>query len=258
MTTTTAQLTAGTDGTCPSWCTGRHDRPSWVTEAEAPRYWHLSADCPAWCTGHLSGAPGEPAELDTHRGAETFVDLSMAPAVDHIGYRGPDRLAVTVWHILDEGAVTVSVSRTADDSELPPLVPDEAQALGMALIARAREARQGTPAANGVAVPAEECPSWCAQGLHDGLDDVHMSEGHVVPVTEHWFCSHEKRRSDGHLSTPCDEGVCVGLVNGDDGCPQVAVHHGDDCLPYVTLEAAEHLALEILALTATARAGRAG
>jgi uncharacterized protein DUF6907 len=251
MQNTIPQPAATTDEpACPAWCTRRHAAP--LLPGEDPRWRdHLTAECPAWCMGH----PYRSGELDTHRGADTFMDLSLVPHVEWDGApEGPDQLAVSVWDIPHEGTVTVSVRRTGDDSELPPLTPDEAVALGVALIAKARDARQGTLAASGVRLPAQGCPPWCTSGPHGELDDVHMSSSYAVSVTERELCSYEQARKAGRTSARCGEDMCAELVNGDDGCPVVEVYHGDDSLPHMTLDAAEEFAAGILALTATARA----
>lgn len=249
MTTTIPQPAATPDdGECPQWCTGQHGAP--LLSGEAPGYRHLSAECPPWCAGH----PHYDLDLDQHASGYAYVDLSLVPRVEYvIGPHGPDQLAVSVWDLHDQDGVHVGLMHAADDSWLPSMTPDEAQALGVALIAKAGEARQGIPAADVVRLPAEGCPPWCTNGPHGDLDQVHVSSSCAVPVTEHELCSYERARKAGHTADRCGEDLCAELVNGDDGCPVVEVYHGDDCCPHMTLDAAEAFAAGILALTASAR-----
>jgi hypothetical protein len=213
----------------------------------------MQADCPPWCAGHPDylGPEGD------HSGSPADVPLSLVPGIEDQFYTGPDWLGVSVWSIAHEhdGAPSVAIMHGRDDSYLPQLAPAEAEALAIALLRKARDARHGTGTEAGTPLPAEGCPPWCGyQDAPNGCDGVHVSAGHPVAVTEHAYCSYERARAAGLTGLPCDEENCSELVNGDDGHPVVAVHHGDDFLPYMTLDAAGQFALDILGLIAEARA----
>jgi hypothetical protein len=99
----------------------------------------------------------------------------------------------------------------------------------------------------------DPCPPWCAYGPHDPGGDVHISEGHAVPVASpRHICSYT---TGPEPAGSCEQDVCAELVLSDDGVPEVRLHHGydGDEMPHMALGAAEALAWKILGLACTGR-----
>jgi hypothetical protein len=243
---------------CPAWCNGQHHRPSWVTEAEHPRYWHKSASCPAWCEGHSNQERDD--DLGTHRGLDIEVALSLPSRLSTVSVGDIPQtgcLSVAPW--VDSPSAGPSVSVRHHDNYLPDMTPDEAMALARALVRTAHLARAST-ASNPAC--ADGVP-WCAACVPASPGSVgwgaHCSETYSVPVREHeGCCGHERcreiLRSYGQPDPPCDDGVDAELYLPEDyAVPIVAVHHGDDTLPEMDLDAAETLGWHLIALAETGR-----
>jgi hypothetical protein len=248
MTIETAPRTSTVEEACPSWCTGRH----LATGTEAPRYWHLSADCPPWCVGHSGHVRDLSDEAHVSTRDETELSLAEPYELDP-GDIVADYIETSVWQMPDAPAPEVTIFHAAKEDYLPGMTPAEAMALAADLV-RAAGAAAATqvPGSTGTS-----CPPWCAYGPCDPDDAVHISVSHVVPVTEHVFCSYMRDRAAGRMTDrtagPCEEKNSAELVLGEDGLPLLSLHHGDDCLPYMTLGAAETFALSILELVSAGR-----
>jgi hypothetical protein len=233
---------AVTEEPCPTWCAGH---------TEDGR--HLSALCAPWCIGHL---PYE-NELDEGNAAHVSdyceVTLSLAEPYELGGGRMyPDHFAVNVWHVPPSAPV---VSLRHVDDYMPDMTPAEAMALAADLV------RAAGTAAGATAAPAGgSCPPWCAYGAYgdcDPQDDSHESTSYEAPVTEHNFCSYERdlTKHGREGATRCLEGNYVALAGADGSVPEIAISHGVDALPYMTLADAQDFALNILELINTARTG---
>jgi hypothetical protein len=231
---------------CPDWCAGRHGAPAYITEAETPRCWHASAACPPWCLGHPAHIP--PAEHDHSSRAVATVSLSLPPK--DTAQESPGVIDVSIWQyandpedpaeaVAPEPGPVVALWHSHDGEWLPDLTPDEAVALGAALIRAALMARTGTP---------EPCPPWCS-GDHEMAEGpaVSMYGGQVrlaIPVAGHVLVHdvtpdgtrdylrlrREIARLDGELGELTD-GVASAMTAGLDAADaDEAYEHAADAL----------------------------
>lgn len=212
--------------------------------------------CPAWCAGHPGGRV-EPGETGAHAGAIAAVTLSLAGPDEETG--GPDHLSVQAWQHAGSAA-TIAVMRGATDEWLPEMTPAEAVALAAALVRAAWRAGPGA-----VQAPAAQdaprhrgtsCPPWCAYGPHSDPGDIHISDGHAIPAaSRHHACGYT---TGEHADGECERGICAELAVSPGDRPGIELHHGDVCLPAITLSGAEALGLTLLGLAMTGRTGAPG
>lgn len=147
----------------------------------------------------------------------------------------------------------IALPHGARESYLPDMTPGEAVALAAALVRAAWSADPGAlQAAAGQEPPRHiggSCPPWCCYGPHDPID-VHVSDGNAVDVAD---SGHACSRTREGGEQPCDDDVCAELFVTEGDRPGVQLHHGDDCLPAITLSGAEALGWKLLRLACTGR-----
>lgn len=135
---------------CPHPCTPQSDTETLADPAERRPHRErrdemtvttisTAAGCPAWCTSEHK-APGQ-----AHTSDLRLVALSLPPGLaDYLAdypAATPDQLEVYAFMSSEGSVPAVSVGLAADDSVLPLLTPDEADALAGLLKAAARQAR---------------------------------------------------------------------------------------------------------------------
>ena len=94
------------------------------------------------------------------------------------------------------------------------------------------------------------CPPWCTSSPHRSFGEICESASPAVPTASPVHVC-------GYYEAHEDDCPCPGTISATLCAYQtevwVSVGHGDDRLPPMTVDGAEHLARDILALVAAAR-----